>query len=196
MLVDYHFFSNFYLHWFFSNLSFFERDPHMDSPEGIRVNSCSLFPFFQTLQFCSALFQFYSIICRLIRHSFCLSSNPCQLTVLHSIPLLSFSILSKSFLFLPFSYWLPLSSSGLQLSCPFIPASPPAISILFLIFPFSDACLPYPAIILFLFAFLPACFVQFHSICYACCLVSSFSLSIPLCFVLFCQSSPYAPYLF
>ncbi len=32
-----YFFSNFYLHWFFSNLSFFERDPHMDSPEGIRV---------------------------------------------------------------------------------------------------------------------------------------------------------------
>ncbi len=31
-------FSNFYLHWFFSNLSFVERDPHMDSPEGIRVN--------------------------------------------------------------------------------------------------------------------------------------------------------------
>jgi hypothetical protein len=30
-------FSNFYLHWFFSNLSFFERDPHIDSPEGIRV---------------------------------------------------------------------------------------------------------------------------------------------------------------
>jgi len=28
----------FYLHWFFSNLSFFERDPHMDSPEGIRDN--------------------------------------------------------------------------------------------------------------------------------------------------------------
>jgi hypothetical protein len=30
-------FSNFYLHWFFSNLSFFESDPHMDSPESIRV---------------------------------------------------------------------------------------------------------------------------------------------------------------
>jgi hypothetical protein len=29
--------SNFYLHWFFRNLSFFERDPHMDSQEGIRV---------------------------------------------------------------------------------------------------------------------------------------------------------------
>ncbi len=38
MLVDKQFFSNFYLHWFFTNLSFFERDPHMDSPEGIRVN--------------------------------------------------------------------------------------------------------------------------------------------------------------
>jgi hypothetical protein len=38
MLVDKQFFSNFHLHWFFSNLSFFERDPHMDSPEGIRVN--------------------------------------------------------------------------------------------------------------------------------------------------------------
>ncbi len=37
MLVDWQFFSNFYLHWFYSNLSFFERDPHMDSPEGIRV---------------------------------------------------------------------------------------------------------------------------------------------------------------
>jgi hypothetical protein len=30
MLVDKLFFSNFYLHWFFSNLSFIERDPHMD----------------------------------------------------------------------------------------------------------------------------------------------------------------------
>jgi hypothetical protein len=39
MLVDEQFFSKFYLHWFFSNLSFFERDPHMDSPEGIRVNN-------------------------------------------------------------------------------------------------------------------------------------------------------------
>ncbi len=39
MLVDYQFFSNFYLHWFFSNLSFFERDPRMDSPEGIRVKA-------------------------------------------------------------------------------------------------------------------------------------------------------------
>jgi hypothetical protein len=39
MLVDQLFFSNFYLHWFFSNLSFFERDPHMDSPEGIRVKT-------------------------------------------------------------------------------------------------------------------------------------------------------------
>ncbi len=38
MLVDLQFCSNFYLHWFFSNLSFFERDPHMDSPEGIRIN--------------------------------------------------------------------------------------------------------------------------------------------------------------
>ncbi len=37
MLVDYQFVSNFYLHWFFSNLSFFERDPHLDSPEAIRV---------------------------------------------------------------------------------------------------------------------------------------------------------------
>ena len=37
MLVDQLFFSNFYLHWFFSNLSFFERDPHMDSPEVIQV---------------------------------------------------------------------------------------------------------------------------------------------------------------
>jgi hypothetical protein len=31
-------FSNFQLHWFFSNLPFFERDTHMDSPEAIRVN--------------------------------------------------------------------------------------------------------------------------------------------------------------
>ncbi len=31
------FFSNFYLHWFFSNLSFFERYPHKYSSEGIRV---------------------------------------------------------------------------------------------------------------------------------------------------------------
>ncbi len=38
MLMDLQFFSNFYLHWFFSNLSFFERDPYMDSPEGIRVS--------------------------------------------------------------------------------------------------------------------------------------------------------------
>ena len=38
MLVDQQFFSNFYLYWFFSNLFFFERDHHMDSPEGIRVN--------------------------------------------------------------------------------------------------------------------------------------------------------------
>ncbi len=38
MLVDKQFFSNFYLHWFFSNLPFFERDPHMDSPEAIWVN--------------------------------------------------------------------------------------------------------------------------------------------------------------
>ncbi len=37
MLVDKQLFSNFYLHWFFSNLSFSERDPHMDSPEAIRV---------------------------------------------------------------------------------------------------------------------------------------------------------------
>ncbi len=37
MLVDWQCFSNFYLHWFFSNLSFFEQDPHMDSPEAIRV---------------------------------------------------------------------------------------------------------------------------------------------------------------
>ena len=35
-------FSNFYLHWFFSNLSFFERDPHMDSPEGIRVKQSEI----------------------------------------------------------------------------------------------------------------------------------------------------------
>ncbi len=33
------FFSNFYLNWFFSNLSFFERDPHMDSPEAIWVKN-------------------------------------------------------------------------------------------------------------------------------------------------------------
>ncbi len=43
MLVDQQFFSNFYLLWFFSNLSFFERDPHMDSPEGIRVKRPHLF---------------------------------------------------------------------------------------------------------------------------------------------------------
>ena len=43
MLVDKLFFSsNFYLHWFFSNLSFFERDPHMDSPEGIGVKMAKL----------------------------------------------------------------------------------------------------------------------------------------------------------
>ncbi len=32
--------SNFYLHWFFSNLPFFEQDPHMDSPEAIWVKLC------------------------------------------------------------------------------------------------------------------------------------------------------------
>jgi hypothetical protein len=121
-----------------------------------------------------------SVIRRLIRHSFCLSSNPCQPSLLHSIPLLPFSIISKSFLFLPFFYCLPLSSSSMQLYCPFIPASPSAISILFLSFPFSDACLPYPAIILFSIPFLPACFVHFRSICYAYFLVSSGSLSLPL----------------
>jgi hypothetical protein len=31
--------SNFYLYWFFRNLSYFERDPHMDSPEAIRIKS-------------------------------------------------------------------------------------------------------------------------------------------------------------
>ena len=36
-------FSNFYLHWLFSNLSFFEQDPHMDSPEGIRVKAKLIF---------------------------------------------------------------------------------------------------------------------------------------------------------
>ncbi len=36
MLVDKQFFQIF-TYWFFSNLSFFERDPHIDSPEGIRV---------------------------------------------------------------------------------------------------------------------------------------------------------------
>jgi hypothetical protein len=41
MLVDWQFFSNFYLHWFFSNLSFFEQDPHMDSLEAIRVKNLS-----------------------------------------------------------------------------------------------------------------------------------------------------------
>ncbi len=52
MLVDLQFFSNFYFHWFFSNLTFFERDPHMDSPEGIRGNnifmSVALINAFQT----------------------------------------------------------------------------------------------------------------------------------------------------
>jgi hypothetical protein len=35
-------FSNFYLYWFFSNLPFFEWDPHVDLPEAIRVNSEAL----------------------------------------------------------------------------------------------------------------------------------------------------------
>ncbi len=34
-------FSHFKLHWFISNLPFFERDPHMDSPEAIRGISIS-----------------------------------------------------------------------------------------------------------------------------------------------------------
>ncbi len=37
------FLSNFYPLWFFSNLSFFVRDPHMDSPEAIRVKLISTF---------------------------------------------------------------------------------------------------------------------------------------------------------
>jgi hypothetical protein len=32
-------FSNFYLYWFFSNIPFFERDPHMDSPEAMWVKT-------------------------------------------------------------------------------------------------------------------------------------------------------------
>ncbi len=66
MLMDQQFFSNFYLHWFFSNLSFFERDPHMDSPEGIRVKFFSISMFaslqnkFWNYRTCSLCFDFES----------------------------------------------------------------------------------------------------------------------------------------